>query len=161
MTRVSTRVVDAAASVVFLALAAVVVIEGVRLGAGWDERGPRSGFFPFWLAVVMGFGALTGFFQALRSRRDTPFIESRQELVDLAKVGFPLLATVVMIPWMGIYIASLLYVWLFSWWYGGFRWWTALAAGVGFGVFMYLALAKAMRISMPTSMFYEKGILPF
>lgn len=161
MTRISTRAVDAAASVVFVALAVVVIIEGLRLGAGWDHRGAQTGFFPFWLALVMAFGALAAFVQALRTPYSRPFFEDRQEVVDLAKVGLPLLATVVAIPWTGIYIASLLYVWLFSWWYGGFRWWTSLGAGVGFGIFMYLALAKAMRISMPTSVFYEKGILPF
>jgi putative tricarboxylic transport membrane protein len=162
MTRVSTRAVDAAAGVAFIALAAVVMIEGVRLGAGWDDlSGPRSGFFPFWLAVIMAIGALAALFQALRSRHATPFFEHRQEIVDLAKVGIPLLATVVSIPWVGIYIASFLYVWLFSWWYGGFRWWTGLVSGLIFGVFLWLALARAMRISMPTSMFYEQGILPF
>ena len=162
MIRLSTRSVDAAASVVFFALAVVVVIEGVRLGAGWDDRtGPRSGFFPFWLAVLMAFGAVAAFLQALRTRAHRPFFEHRQEIVDLAKVGIPLLATVVAIPWAGIYIASFLYVWLFSWWYGGFRWWTALVSGLLFGLFLWLALAKAMRISMPTSMFYERGLLPF
>lgn len=161
MTRISTRAVDAAAGIVFVVLAVVVLIEGLRLGATWDDRGPKTGFFPFWLAIIMGFGALAASLQALRRRDRTPFIENRQELVDLAKVGIPLFVTVVAIPWTGIYIASLFYVWLFSWWYGGFRWWTSLGAGVGFGIFMYLALAKAMRISMPTSVFYEKGILPF
>lgn len=145
----------------FLGLAAVVLIEGIRLGAGWDARGPQSGFFPFWLAVVMGLAALVALLQALRRGSDAPFIETRQEAVDLAKVGIPLAATVLAIPWTGIYIASFLYVWLFSWWYGAFRWWTALAAGGGFAVFLHAALAQAMRISMPTSVFYEKGILPF
>jgi putative tricarboxylic transport membrane protein len=160
-TKLATRKVDAAASVFFFTLAVAVAIEGVRLGAGWDDRGPDSGFFPFWLAVLMGFGALASFVQALRSRRDEPFMEHRQEVVDLAKVGIPLIVTVIAIPWTGIYIATLLYVSIFAWWYGGFRWWSALFAGVCFAGFLYLALARTMRISMPMSVFYEKGILPF
>lgn len=159
--RITTNRVDAAASVFFLALAAVVMIEGVRLGAGWDERGPKTGFFPFWLAVLMAVGAVATFLQAVRRRQTQPFFEHRQELVDLAKVGIPLLLTVVAIPWAGIYIATWVYVWLFAWWYGGFRWWSALLGGLGFAGVMHLALAKAMKISMPVSIFYEKGILPF
>jgi putative tricarboxylic transport membrane protein len=159
--RVTTNVVDAAASVVFLALAAVVMVEGSRLGAGWDPQGPQAGFFPFWLAVLMGLGAIPAFFQALRARGSPPFFERRQEIVDLAKVGLPLVATVVAIPWIGIYVATWLYIWLFAWWYGGFRWWSAFLGGLCFAGAMYLGLAKAAKISMPLSVFYEKGILPF
>lgn len=161
LAKITTKKVDAAASLFFLALAVAVAIEGVRLGAGWDDRGPDSGFFPFWLAMLMGFGALASLVQSVRSRRVEPFMENRQEVVDLAKVGIPLIATVVVIPWTGIYVATLLYVSIFAWWYGGFRWWSSLLAGVSFAGFMYLALAKAMKISMPMSVFYEKGILPF
>jgi putative tricarboxylic transport membrane protein len=161
MSGITVKRMDVAASVFFFALAVAVAIEGVRLGAGWDDRGPQSGFFPFWLAVLMAFGAVASFIQAIRRRGSQPFMENRQEVVDLLKVGVPLALTVIAIPWTGVYVATFLYVGLFAWWYGGFRWWSSLIAGVCFSGFLYLALARAMRISMPMSVFYEKGILPF
>jgi putative tricarboxylic transport membrane protein len=151
---------DLAASVVFIALAVIVIIEGMRLGAGWDERGPQAGFFPFWLAILMAVGALAAFVQALRRRFQTPFFEHREEIVDLAKVGIPLAAAIVVIPWTGLYISTFLYVWLFAWWYGGFRWWTVLIGALAFTAIMHFTLT-AMRIPMPHSVFYERGLLPF
>lgn len=161
MKGITTRSVDAAASLVFLALAAGVAFEGVRLGAGWDQRGPEPGFFPFWLAILMGFGAAASFLQALRSRRTTPFFETRQEVADLLRAGAPLAAAVIAIPWLGLYVTTFVYVWLFAWWYGEFRWWTALLSGLGFAAATYFTLTKGMRISMPLSVFYERGLLPF
>jgi len=34
-------------------LGGVVLFDAVRLGFGWGPDGPRSGFFPFWLALIM------------------------------------------------------------------------------------------------------------
>jgi putative tricarboxylic transport membrane protein len=154
------RGADLGASVVFLALAALVIVEGLRLGAGWDERGPQAGFFPFWLAILMAFGACAAFIQALRRRFDTRFFEQREEWVELARVGVPLAAAIVVIPWTGLYVSTFLYVWLFAWWYGSFRWWTTLAGSVVFTGLLYFTLTT-MRIPMPHSMFYERGLLPF
>lgn len=155
------RKLGIAASVVFFALAVFVMIEGTRLGAGWDHQGPQAGFFPFWLAVLMAFGAVATFIKVVSGRSSTPFFENRQEVTDLTKVGIPLAVTVVTIPWLGVYIAAWLYVWLFAWWYGRFRWWTSLLGGVSFAAAMYIALTKGMNVPMPMSVFYEKGILPF
>ena len=34
-------------------LGGIVLFDAVRLGIGWGMDGPRSGFFPFWLALIM------------------------------------------------------------------------------------------------------------
>jgi putative tricarboxylic transport membrane protein len=154
------RQLDLTASAFFFALAVFVMFEGARLGAGWDERGPEAGFFPFWLAVVMAFGAVSTFIQGVRSRSTTPFFEERQEIIDLIKVGVPLAVAVIAIPWLGIYVATALYVWLFAWWYGDFRWWTSLLGSACFTGVMFFTLTT-MRLPMPMSVLYEKGVLPF
>jgi putative tricarboxylic transport membrane protein len=153
---------EIAASAVFFALAAFVMVEGARLGAGWDERGPEAGFFPFWLAVLMAFGSIAAFIKGVSGRAAPgPFFENRQEVTDLVQVGAPLAAAILVIPWLGVYVATWLYVWLFGWWYGRFRWWTSLAGGAAFATVMYFALTRGMNLPMPMSVFYEKGILPF
>ena len=34
-------------------LGGIVLFDAVRLGIGWGTDGPKSGFFPFWLALIM------------------------------------------------------------------------------------------------------------
>ena len=47
------RVADLVTAAAFILLGAVVIADALRLGVGWGSDGPKSGFFPFWLAVFM------------------------------------------------------------------------------------------------------------
>ena len=47
------RVADIVTASVLLLVSGVVVFDAVRLGIGWSTDGPRSGFLPFWLGVLM------------------------------------------------------------------------------------------------------------
>ena len=40
------------ASILFL-FGGLVIVDAMRLGIGWGMDGPKSGFFPFWLALIM------------------------------------------------------------------------------------------------------------
>src|SRR2546425_8141125 len=67
----------------FLALlGGVVVFDAVRLGIGWGTDGPQSGFFPFWLGVLMITACAAILFQA--ARRATRSEEHTSELQSLA-----------------------------------------------------------------------------
>ena len=46
------RAADLVTAGVLFLLAGVVLFDAVRLGFGWGSDGPKSGFFPFWLAVI-------------------------------------------------------------------------------------------------------------
>ena len=50
------RAVDLATASILILLGGVVVADSLRIGIGWGTDGPRSGFFPFWLGVVIGIG---------------------------------------------------------------------------------------------------------
>jgi hypothetical protein len=46
-------------------------------------------------------------------------------------------------------------------WYGKFRWYSALAGGIILPVVLWLVLREGFNISMPMSVFYRSGTLPF
>ena len=48
------RTADLTTALALMAIRALVVWDALRLGIGWGTDGPRSGFFPFWLAVIVG-----------------------------------------------------------------------------------------------------------
>ena len=47
------RNADIITASVLTALGILVLAEAVRLGFRWGPDGPQSGFFPFWLAVIL------------------------------------------------------------------------------------------------------------
>ena len=40
-------------ALLFLAAAAVVIGDSIRLGVGWESDGPQPGYFPFYIALAM------------------------------------------------------------------------------------------------------------
>lgn len=157
--RLTMPVAEAAAGLAFVGLAAFVMREGLRLGAGWDDSGPEPGFFPFSLAVVMGIGGAAAVLQGLRTTA-RPFFEDRQEVVDLLRVGVPMALAIVSVSFLGFYIMSAAYIAFFAWWYGRYRWPAALASGLVAAVVLYAGLERGFRILLPRSAWYG-SLLPF
>ena len=47
------RKANVAIALLLSAIAVLVIVDAVRLGFRWADDGPQSGFFPFWLGVVL------------------------------------------------------------------------------------------------------------
>ena len=155
LSRLTIQKADLAVTGAVVALGLFVIYEAVRLGPGWGDSGPQPGFFPFGLALMMSLAALGAFAQALVRKDSRPFFEVRREVVDLLKVGLPLALAIASVPWLGLYIMCTLYITLFAWWYGRFRWYLSLAAGPAVAVTLYLTLFRGFHISMPKSIWYS------
>jgi hypothetical protein len=150
---------DVAAGIAFALGGAFVMYEGIKLGSGWGESGPDAGFFPFYLALLMMIGGAVSAVQAWRSSVEQPFFEDRVEIVELARVGIPMAVAILTIPILGLYLMTAIYIALFAWWYGSFRWHMSVLAGVLTAASLYLVLTRGFRLPMPQSMWY--GTLPF
>ena len=47
------RAADLTTAAVLIAGGLLVIWDSLRIGVGWGTDGPKSGFFPFWLGVIM------------------------------------------------------------------------------------------------------------
>jgi putative tricarboxylic transport membrane protein len=151
---------DIATNVVILLFSAFVMWEGLKLGAGWGDAGPKPGFFPFYLTLFMMLGAGGALVQAWRSTDAQPFFEDRQEIIDLLKVGVPAALAIAFVPVLGLYVTTALYVGLFGYWYGRFTWYWSLLAGIAVPLVLYVMLRIGFNILMPTSI-WNDTLLPF
>ncbi|MGV2435793.1 MAG UNVERIFIED_CONTAM: hypothetical protein LVT10_13745 [Anaerolineae bacterium] len=50
---VGARSIEIAVALVLMALAAVVIADSLRIGAGWADDGPQAGYFPFYIGLAM------------------------------------------------------------------------------------------------------------
>ena len=111
---VKNNTMDAIISVILLVIGIVVMIESRRLGAGWQEDGPGPGYFPFYIGLIIGISALGIFYQAMFSKsRDTDVFVDRQQLGRVLSVLLPACVFVLAIVFVGIYVASAVYIALF------------------------------------------------
>ena len=120
---VATSRVEAVVALVLLVFGSVVVIESRRLGAGWSSDGPGAGYFPFIIGVIIVVSSLGMLFQALlgKNRKASIFVDSEQ-LRRVLSVLLPAMAYVLVIAFLGMYIASAVYIALFMIVLGKYPW---------------------------------------
>lgn len=133
----------------FMAVAAVVMFDSRRIGAGWADDGPQSGYFPFYIALAMfGAGAWTAGVQIVRWRRAEVFAE-RAQIRSVLTILWPMAVYVALIPWLGIYVASALLIGFFMWRHGRHAVALTLAVAVGVPLAFFLVFERWFLVSLP------------
>src|SRR5207245_2026966 len=126
------RLADLTAASLVALLGGLVVFDAVRLGIGWGTDGPQSGFFPFWLGVLMIAACAGIFIQSARRAPTAPFV-TLEQFRPVLKVLWPAVALVVLTQWIGLYVAAALYTGFYMRWIGRHTWlavlWGALFGG--------------------------------
>src|SRR5438093_11318125 len=99
------RTADLTTALILIAGGALVIVDALRIGIGWGTDGPKSGFFPFWLAVLLLATCAVILLQALQTRSPVPFV-TRRQLGPVLKVLWPATAAVALMHFVGLYVAS-------------------------------------------------------
>src|SRR4026208_1130427 len=99
---VSTRSVEIVVSLLLLALALLLGYDNWRTGIAWASDGPQAGYFPFYLALILGAASLYGLFISLVTGAGAAqtFV-TRAQLSRGMQVFIPPLAPCPPPPWPG------------------------------------------------------------
>ena len=142
------RVADIVTASVLLLVSGVVVFDAVRLGIGWSTDGPRSGFLPFWLGVLMIAVCAVIVAQAARRADARPFV-TRAQLGPVLKVLWPAVALVALTQWLGLYVAAAFYTGFYMRWIGRHAWLAVLAVAILFPLATFFVFEKWFLVPMP------------
>jgi hypothetical protein len=113
-TGVATHVVEAIVAFLILVLGAVVIQGSWALGSGWTSDGPGAGYFPFYIGVLVCISGAGTLVQALfgKHKNKEIFVDS-EKLKRVLSVLLPALIYVLAVQFLGLYVASTLYIALF------------------------------------------------
>jgi putative tricarboxylic transport membrane protein len=136
----------------FLLLGAIVVWDSVRLGARWGADGPQAGYFPFYIAVLMCIASAVNLVLALLKKEQRAFVGTGQLKLVLS-VLIPSVVYVALVAWLGIYVASAIFVAFFMRWLGKYPWWKVAAVSIGNSVVFFLIFEMWFKVPLP------KGVL--
>lgn len=142
------RRADVVTAALLMAVAGIVLVDAVRLGFRWAPDGPESGFFPFWLAVIMAGASAAIIVQALRRGRGEPFV-TRDKLGLVLKVLWPAAGMVLLIHFVGLYVASAIYMAFYMRWVGRYSWAFALSLPVAVSVTTFVVFEKWFLVPLP------------
>ncbi len=138
---ISTRTMEIAVALVLLAVGVLVVVDSYRLGSKWGSDGPQSGYFPFYIGLMLCISSAATLIQvALAHRRrgasggagnesESQFVAWGQLKLVLS-VLIPAIVYVIGVQLIGIYVASAVYIALFMRWLGKYSWLKSVAIGV-------------------------------
>jgi putative tricarboxylic transport membrane protein len=149
---VRNRAMDAIVALFLLAISALVIYDSRRMGFGWVEgEGPAAGFFPFYIAITLGIASFATLVQALLGR-----IEGGSEVfVSLPAAGrvltvlIPTIGYVALIQYLGIYVASAIFIALFMLVIGRDSFIKSILVGIGVPLVLFLMFEKWFLVPLP------------
>jgi hypothetical protein len=147
---VSMRTMEIVVAGLLLAIGAVVAYDSYRLGARWGDDGPQSGYFPFYIGLLVAVSSLVTLVQALGGRlpgSEKSFVD-RGALRQVLAVLLPAAGYVLGIQLVGIYLASAVYITVFMVWLGGYSWFKSVTLGLGVSVATFLMFEVWFKVAL-------------
>jgi Tripartite tricarboxylate transporter TctB family len=155
-------VVEAAVALLIIAFGAMVLIGSWKLGSGWTSDGPGPGYFPFYIGIILCVSGAGTFVKALFSKeRDTGTFVDREQLTRVIQVFVPALVFVLFIQFLGIYIASALYIALFMVVLGKYSWLKSAVIAVTLNVVFFFMFEVWFKVPLYKGTFEPLGFLGY
>jgi hypothetical protein len=146
----SVRTVEIWTSVIVLLFGLVVVYDSQRLGSRWVGDGPQPGYFPFYIGLLICVSAAVTLVAALKDKAAAAksFV-SREQLKLILTVLIPTIVYVALIAYLGLYVASTLFIAFFMWWLGKYSWWKTALVSIGVSVAFFLTFELWFSVPLP------------
>jgi Tripartite tricarboxylate transporter TctB family len=111
---VATYKVEAVVAFLILVLGITVAAGSWKLGAGWTTDGPGAGYFPFYIGILLCVAGLGVMYQSLFGKdKNTDIFVDNAQLKLVLSVFVPACVYVLGVQFLGLYVASVIYIALF------------------------------------------------
>ena len=144
----SQRSVEMGVAIATALLGVIIMLGSMDVGIGWGSEGPKSGFFPFYLGVIIVGSSVINLLDAARGASDKRFADWSQ-LRQVVAIVIPTAFYVTVIPWAGIYVSSLILIAVFMMWLGSYRPLSAIGLATLIIVATYLTFEKWFLVPLP------------
>jgi hypothetical protein len=146
---ISVRMMEIVVALLLLIVGIVVVYDSYRLGSKWGSDGPQSGYFPFYIGLLICIASIATLVQALRARNlSYVMFVSLARLKLVLTVLIPALVYVFCVQYVGLYLASAVYIALFMVWLGKYSWLKGVAVGVVVTVTFFLMFEVWFKVPL-------------
>jgi len=148
---VPTRWVEVGVALGLVVLGLIVVYDSHRVGVEWASDGPKAGYFPNFIGwILAGAGAWITIETVYkwRSLAAKVFVKG-DELRPVLYMLVPTIVYVVLIAFIGIYVASAIYIAAFMKVQGKYGWPATLAVAIGVPVAIFLLFEVWFLVPLP------------
>jgi hypothetical protein len=111
---VATYKVEAVVAFLIFILGVTVIAGSWKLGSGWTSDGPGAGYFPFYIGILLCIAGLGVMYQSLLGKnKNTDIFVDNEQLKLVLSVFIPACVYVLGVQFLGMYVASTIYIALF------------------------------------------------
>ena len=131
-------------------LSLLVITDRLRVGTGWADDGPRSGYFPFYVGLLLAFSSAWVLLSQLWAwRSDETVFAEREQLKLVLAMLVPMVVYTGLIFLIGIYIASALLISYFMLRYGKYKLAITLPVAIGVPLLFFVVFERWFLVPLP------------
>jgi len=147
---IGTRWPELLVALLLLAVGLLIIVDSLRVGIGWADDGPRAGYFPFYIGLLLiGAAGWVGIGQLLRWQREQEDFAAPDQLLRVLSVLVPTVIYTVLILPLGLYVASFILIAYFMRRYGKYGWPLVGAVAVGVPLVFFLVFERWFLVPLP------------
>ena len=142
--------VDAIAAVAIFIVGVVMMVDNYKLGAGWAPDGPESGYFPFRIGAILCIASVVVLLRTLFGKaRKLELFVSWERFKLVLMVLLPTALFVLAIQFVGIYVASALFIGAFMRAMDGYGWLKTLTVSIAVNLTLFWMFEIQFMVPLP------------
>ena len=148
-TLLSRRSLEILGAMLIIGFGGLIVMGALEFDIGWDDRGPGTGYFPFWVGIVVLIGGIGALGEGLLGRNLSimPALTHGQ-LKRATTFVVPIFGFLLIASFLGLYVGMTVYLFVVMIWQGGYRLPVATTVSVGTAAFFFVMFEKLLKVSL-------------
>jgi putative tricarboxylic transport membrane protein len=141
---------EAIVAVVILLVGVVMMVDARRVGMDWASDGPKAGYFPFRTGAILSIASVVVFLRALFGKhRNHELFVSWDRFKMVLAVLIPTVLYVMATQFIGIYVASAVFIGGFMRAIGRFNWPKVILVSVVVSVVLFWMFEIQFLVPLP------------
>ena len=128
----------------------LVIKDSLRVGIDWADDGPKAGYFPFYIGLILMASCIATLVSTLLhwNKNHAQFAETEQLGTVLAML-MPTAVYIVAMIWLGIYLPSALLIGYFMRRYGKFGWVPTTSISLAVPITFFILFERWFLVPLP------------
>jgi putative tricarboxylic transport membrane protein len=143
------RSVEIGVTVAMAVFSLIVIAGSLQVGIGWGAEGPKAGFVPFYVGLLILGSSIVNCIGVVTVPSDGRLFADWGQLAKVMSILVPTSIYVALIPWIGIYVASIILIAVFMRWLGRYDWSLVAAISLGVPLAIFLVFEKWFLLPLP------------
>ena len=141
--------VETGVAVAVIVFGLIIAYGSLQAGINWGSEGPRAGFFPFYVAVLIIVAGVVNLYQAVTGQFGGGRFASWAQLRQVLSVVIPTTLYVASIPFLGIYVTSAVLIAFFMRWLGRYAWPLIAVISIGVPIVTFIVFERWFLVPLP------------